>query len=385
MIMKRVILSSILLMLPLSLLFSQSKESKSPLLFESGNTTVKIGGNIRAVAFQDFNGTVMSYDFKNSTMAAPNSWDMNSRNSIDASASRINLKFTHKTENMGNIDFVFESDFRGSNDAFRIRHAYVSFKGFIFGQTWSFMTDTPANAPTIDIQNVNSRTFFRTPLIGYVGKLGKGWTMGISLELPQIKITTATGFKAVSQRVPDLPIYIQYKGSKGHIKLTGAVRSLQYGITATSEIETETGLGIQLSGTFKPAKSLTLYSQGIYGKGIGRYINDLAAQNMDLVPLYVNALGTLPMYGVSLGAKLDLSKSVYATSTFSVAGLEKNDGIYLSRDTDFFRGSYFSATLFWNTYKNLTMAWEYIRGSRINTNDTKGTANRAQFMVLYSF
>ncbi|OFZ08689.1 MAG: hypothetical protein A2322_07405 [Bacteroidetes bacterium RIFOXYB2_FULL_39_7] len=247
------------------------------------------------------------------------------------------------------------------------------------------MTDTPANAPTIDIQNVNSRTFFRTPLIGYVGNLGKGWTMGVSLELPKIKITTATGFKAINQKIPDLPVYIQYKGSKGHIKLTGALRSLQYGYTPSNDIETETGLGVQLSGTFKPVKNLTLYSQGIYGKGIARYINDLAAQNMDLLPVTITSMGTMPMYGLSLGAKLDFSKSVYATSTFSVAGLEKNDGLYLTRDSDFFKGNYFSASLFWNAAKNLTMAWEYIHGTRINTNDTKGNANRAQFMVLYSF
>lgn len=382
--MKRIFLTSILLVLPLSLLFAQTAE-KSPLLFESGKTTAKIGGTIRAVAFQDFKGTIMNYDFVNSTMNVPNNWEYQSRNSMDASASRFSLKITQKTENLGNIDVYLESDFRGTNEAFRIRHAYVAFKGFIFGQTWSFMTDIPANAPTIDIQNVNSRTFFRTPLIGYVGNLGKGWTLGVALELPKIKLTTATGLKAINQRVPDLPVYIQYKGSKGHIKLTAAVRSLQYGVTSSSDIETETGLGVQLSGTFKPISTLTLYSQGIYGKGIARYINDLAAQNMDLVPLNANALGTLPMYGISLGAKLDFSKSVYATSTFSLAGLEKNDGIYLNRDNDYFKGSYFSATLFWNAYKNLTMAWEYIHGSRVNTNDAKGTANRAQFMVLYSF
>jgi len=382
--MKRILLTSILVILPLSLLLSQTSE-KSPLLFESGKTTAKIGGTIRAVAFQDFNGTIMNYEFINSTMSAPNSWDLMSRNSIDASASRFSVKITQKTESLGNIDVYLETDFRGTNEAFRIRHAYVSFKGFIFGQTWSFMTDIPANAPTIDIQNVNSRTFFRTPLIGYVGNLGKGWTMGVSLELPKIKITTATGFKAINQKIPDLPVYIQYKGSKGHIKLTGAVRSLQYGYTPSNDIVTETGLGVQLSGTFKPAPTLTLYSQGIYGKGIARYINDLAAQNMDLLPVTITSMGTMPMYGLSLGAKLDFSKSVYATSTFSVAGLEKNDGLYLTRDNDFFKGNYFSASLFWNTYKNLTMAWEYIHGTRINTNDVKGNANRAQFMVLYSF
>ena len=382
--MKRILLTSILVILPLSLLLSQTSE-KSPLLFESGKTTAKIGGTIRAVAFQDFSGTIMNYEFINSTMSAPNNWDLMSRNSIDASASRFSIKITQKTEKLGNIDMYLESDFRGANEAFRIRHAYVSFKGFIFGQTWSFMTDTPANAPTIDIQNVNSRTFFRTPLIGYVGNLGKGWTMGVALELPKIKITTATGIKAVNQKVPDLPVYIQYKGTKGHIKLTGAVRSLQYGMTANQDIQTETGLGVQLSGTFKPVKGLTLYSQGIYGKGIARYINDLAAQSMDLLPVAVGGLSTMPMYGISIGAKLELSKTVYASSTFSVAGLEENTGTYSTRENDFFKGNYFSASLFWNTYKNLTMAWEYIHGTRINTNDVKGNANRAQFMVLYSF
>ncbi len=380
--MKKTLLSIVLVVLLPTLIFSQSK---SPFLIESGNSTIKIGGFVRAVALQDFNGSVPSYDFVNSTMSAPNSWDLNSRNSIDASASRLSMRYTHKTEKLGNIELYIETDFRGASDAFRIRHAYVTFKGFIFGQTWSFMTDTPANAPTIDIQNVNSRTFFRTPLVGYVGNLGKGWSVGIALELPRTKITTATGIKSVNQRVPDLPAYIQYKGSRGHIKLTGAIRSLEYGATNTQMIQRETGLGVQLSGTFKPVKALTLYSQGIYGEGIARYINDLAAMSLDLVPSPLGGLMKLPMYGVSLGAKLDLSGSVYATSTYSVAGLKENIGLYSGKDNDYFSGSYFSSTLFWTPYKNLTMAWEYIHGTRKNFNSVKGAANRAQFMVMYSF
>ncbi len=359
-------------------------ENKSPFQIEKGNTSIKFGGFVRFVTFADFGGVVPNYDFVSSTMSGDSDWDKESRLSMDASGTRLNLKVIQKTDLLGDIEFYVESDFRGAVDVFRLRHAYISFKGFTFGQTWSFMTDFLANAPTIDVQGVNSRTFFRNPLIGFKTNISEKSSFGIALEFPKTKMTTGSTIRAVNQRYPDIPIYLMFKGTKAHLKLAGVLRAMDFGVNSTQKVETKFGAGVQVSGSLKLGDQFTLFSQGIYGKGVARYINDLAALNLDMVPDAANnTLQALPMYSVSLGARADFSKKLYASANFSVAALANKTDYYSANE--FYNGRYLSASLFWTGVKNLIIAGEYIHGYRKNMNDTHSNANRFQVMFMYSW
>jgi len=386
--MKRVFALVILSVFCLSV-FAQSTavkpaENKSPFQIEKGNTSIKFGGFVRFVTFADFGGVVPNYDFVSSTMSADNEWDKASRLSMDASGTRLNLKVVQKTDLLGDIEFYIESDFRGASDVLRLRHAYISFKGFTFGQTWSFMTDFLANAPTVDVQGVNSRTFFRNPLIGFKTNISEKSSFGIALEFPKTKMTTGTTIRAVNQRYPDIPVYLMFKGTKAHLKLAGVLRAMDFGVNSTQKVETKFGAGVQVSGSLKLGNQFMLVSQGIYGKGVARYINDLAALNLDMVPDAANnTLQTLPMYSVSLGARADFSKKLYASANFSVAALANKTDYYSANE--FYNGKYFSASLFWTGVKNLTIAGEYLYGYRKNMNDTHSNANRFQIMFMYSW
>ncbi len=353
-----------------------------PFTYETGNTSLKFGGFVRFVTFADYKGTVPSYDFINSTMS--NEWDKLSRLSMDASATRLNMKVVQKTDLLGKVEFFVEMDFRGASDVLRLRHAYLSFKGFTFGQTWSNMVDLAANAPTIDVQGVNSRTFYRVPLIGYKSNFTDKVSMGISFEFPKVKMTTSAQVGSVNQRFPDIPLYLMLKGERAHLKVTGLLRAMDYGDNPTQKIKTMYGIGGQVSGSLNFCNRVTLMGQGIYGKGIARYINDLAALNLDLIYNDSdNTVHALPMFGVSVAARANFNKSLYATSSFSVASLTNKKEYY--SDNEFFRGNYFSASLFWIGVKNLTIAGEFIHGRRINMNSIEKSANRIQLMFMYSW
>lgn len=385
---KLTILSGLMAMaiiLPCEQLTAQSKQvNKSPFVYESGNTTIKLGGFIRTVALYDFAGSIQNSYFINSTMSIPNNWEYASRTGFEAADSRLGLKITQKVDKIGPVDLYFEMDFRGANDVLRLRHAYVSFLGFTLGQTWSFWYDAASIASTIDIQGVNSRTFFRTPLLGYTKKIGEDLTFGIAMELPKAKITPSTGYKAVNQTCPDIPIYFQYKGKSGHIKAAAMFRSINYGVTGDSKIKSESAFGAQLSGSLKISKPLTLYSNAIYGRGIARYVNDLAALSLDMVPNQENGkIQTIPMWGMSLGAKADFSKSLYLTANYSVAGIHGDYNYYSANE--YLKGNYFSTSFFWTIAGNLTMAGEYLHGMRENMNLVKADANRIQMMFMYTF
>lgn len=382
--MNKTMLKGIFLSAAVMLSATVYSQTKSPFIYESGNTTIKLGGFIRTVALYDFKGSVQNNDFVNSTISIPSNWEYQKRTSYDASASRLGLKITQNIEKFGPLDIYFEMDFRGANDVLRLRQAYVAFSGFTLGQTWSFWYDAASMPAMIDIQGVNSRTFLRTPLLGYTAKIGKDLTFGVSLEIPKAKITTATGYKSVNQTTPDIPFFLQYKGKSGHIKAAGIFRTITYGVTSDEELKSASAFGAQLSGSLKVVKNFTLYSNGIYGKGVARYINDLGALNLDLVPNQDNGgMQVIPMWGVSLGLKADLSQKIYCTSTYSVAGINSDYNYYSANE--YLKGDYFSATMFWNVAKNLSIAGEYLHGKRVNMNHASAEANRLQMMVMYTF
>lgn len=381
---KRILISIISILILFLHVHIMGQEIQSPFLYEKGNTSITFGGFVKLNTSVDFNGSIPSNDFRNSLMSVPSRWNNNSRFVLDPSHTRIRLKVIQKTEALGDIEFYVETDFRGTSNALRLRQAYVSFKGFIMGQTWGFMNDPLALAPSVDIQGVNSRTFFRTPLIGYRLNLDNNFSLGISLELPSVKMSTQPGVISTNQTLPDIPLYIQYKGEGGHIKLAGVVRSMSYAVVDSESIEKELGLGAQISGSLRAAKNISFYSQAIYGKGVARYINDLSLLNLDLVPANSNsAQQSVQMYGISVGAKATLNENLFLSTSVSTAGLANKDDYYAYNE--YFTGNYYSASLFWTGVKNMTIAGTYIHGSRKNMNSTKGDANRIQLMVMYKW
>ena len=375
----------VFILLIISTQIVSAQDTKVPFAFDNGTIRIKVGGYVQNVVASDFGGFINNHDFIVSSLSVPENWDQQSRFAFDATASRVNLDVTHKTGSFGDIRLFMETDFKGASNVLRLRHAYISVLGITAGQTWTFMYDAEATANTIDIQGVNSRTFFRTPLLGYTGTFGKRFSAGISFEMPNARITAASPVSSVTQTVPDIPVFIRYKSEKGHLKLAGVFRNIHYGHSGQEKMKAKQGLGVQLTGSIKPVSALTLYGQGIYGKGIARYINDLASLNLDLLSEHENpGHADVPvMFGASVGLRADISKKAYLTSNFSLAQMDKKDGF--TRDSDYSHSKYFSASLFWRAWQNLLFAAEYLYGERINMNDAFGNSNRIQAMLRYSF
>lgn len=387
--MKRVIDLSLviglsLIMLSLFTTKMRGEERGDPFLFKRGNSTIKFGGFAAVNSSLDFGGAIDDNDFKNSSITVPNSWEKESRFNMDASITRLSVKGLQRLENGREIEFYVEGDFRGAGSSLRLRHGYLSYRGFILGQSWGFMNDIASQAPTIDVQAANSRTFYRTPLMGYRRAINNWLSMGISLELPTLKMTTQPTIERVSQRVPDIPFYLQIKGELGHLKLAGALRTLDYGLIGEQKIKSEVGFGGQLSGSIRVGERVMLYTQAIYGKGVGRYINDLALLNIDLVPgKSINEQQSLKMYSFSVGAKINFTKELYGSAIFANAALLEGEGYY--NPNQYAIGNWGSLSLFWEGIKNLTVATEYIHGKRENLNGNYGVANRVQLLFLYKW
>ncbi len=381
--MKRFLLAICTFALISSNSFAQTKSD--PFKWELGdNTTLKLGGFVRFCTSLDVNGSVEGNDFNPATIPYETPFSDESRLSLDPSATRFSLDFVQKTDNLGDIKIFVEADFRAaSSTALRLRQAYINMCGVTAGFAWSFMSDLAANAPTVDIQGVSSRTFLRTPLVGYRYNFDENLSAGISLELPKFNFaSSALTLNTVNQNIPDVPIYAQYKGDWGHIKASAVMTTMQYATVGATERSTKSGFGGQLSGSFKATDAITIYGQGIVGKGIGRYINALSSLPINIYPDDNLELATMPMYGASLGVNGNINKKLSLAASYSYHDFRTDDAILVNGINGC--GDYLSATIFYKPAKRITLGAEFLNGTNTIASLDSGNASRVSLMIKYT-
>lgn len=206
--------------------------------------------------------------------------------------------------------------------------------------------------------------------------------------MPVVDGLTNDNLSIGSQRMPNFPAYLQYGwNSKCHLRAAAIVRSMTYDNLVANKAESETGWGVLLSTTFNLCSKVQVYGQGVYGRGISQYMNDLSNLNVDIVPDPDKAgrMQVLPMMGWYAGLQYNITPNVFVSSTYSQSRLySEND--YPSTPSEQYRyGQYLVANLFWNITSDLQVGAEYLRGWRTDFNDQTRHANRLNLAVQYSF
>jgi predicted porin len=125
---------------------------------------------------------------------------------------------------------------------------------------------------------------------------------------------------------------------------------------------------------------------GVYGRGITPYINDLMGTPYDITydPNDPTRLQTLPMWAWQAAAQINIMPNKFwLAGGYSEVHLEKHNGTL--SDTQYSRGHYIFANAFYNVTNNFTLALEYLHGGRVDASDAKGNANRLSIMAQYNF
>lgn len=178
------------------------------------------------------------------------------------------------------IDFNFDKDQYGLD----LRHAYLTWRGFMAGYNYTLFADQQCVPATIDFEGAPSLPQVKTGMVAWTGG-DKHWGYGIGIEAPIYSITESAYARLVNQRMPSVPAYVRYRwGESGYTRLAVIARGIQYRNLVRDKNRTRLGYGIQLSGIWNLGNRLRLYYQGIYGGGIADYIQDLHDMNLDLVP-----------------------------------------------------------------------------------------------------
>ncbi|MCK4569560.1 MAG: hypothetical protein KAT76_04665 [Bacteroidales bacterium] len=353
---------------------------------KSNNFQMGFGGYIRLTGAFDFNGIVDSYDFITYDIPVENRNLSEKRICFDAHQSRI------YTEILGNITgdpirFYLEADFYSDHYYPRIRHAYGQYKGFLIGQTWTTMMDLDATPNTVDFEGPNSSVALRTPMIRYTLSISNAFKMMTSLELPEVSMTYNNALASSYQYVPDVILVFRFQAKRGHLQAGGVFRTMAYADRIRNDQKTIFGGGAAISGLFKLTKKDNFMFQGVIGKGMAKYIQDISGVGLDAAPGYdkYNGRNMIPIRagGLYFGYQHYWCTKLNSTLVYGFTKVHSKNTNLLNQD--YRLGQYASINLFWNILPSMRVAMEYLWGQRKNNGGENGNANRFNGMVQFNF
>lgn len=352
-------------------------------LDKKGEVALGIGGYLKAVGEYDFNGAVDNNGFNTNAIPVPFDPAQRSRFGATASNSTIFLKMVTRPTRLGRVIVYIQTAFTGANYGLQLKQAYVTVGHVTLGKARSTFADGPAMAPTVDDEGPSGQVSSKNMLVQYISPSWKGFSFAGSVEVPDADYTTGPSARAIAQRFPDIPAYIQYAWSAdSHVRLSGILRELSYRDEAAQANHFATGWGVQFSTVASVAPGLSLFGHYTYGKGIASYINDLSGLGYDLVPDGHGKLRAPGMAGWTAGLQYNFTPDFFVSGSYSRAQLYDTD----AADASTYRyAQYIVANVFYNVWGDLRLGVEYIHGTRKDISGLSGHANRLEAMLQYSF
>ncbi len=141
-----------------------------------------------------------------------------------------------------------QGDERISNSyAPRIRHAFLTYNNWLFGQTWMTFFNVGALPENLDFVGPAESTIFgRQAMIRYTNG---PWQF--ALENPETTVTPYRGGSRIvadDNKTPDFVFRYNLKGESSSFTAAALVRQLRYENQAAGIKDSETGYGLSVSG-----------------------------------------------------------------------------------------------------------------------------------------
>jgi hypothetical protein len=359
-----------------------------------GDTEFTYGGYIKLdTMWSDYSagasaGTSVGRDFYvPSTLTVGDDDSSDAVFDMHARQSRFNFGTSTLLDNGKKINSKIEIDFlasaAGGNErvsnsfAPRIRHAFITYDGWLFGQTWSNFQNVGALPETLDfVGPAEGTVFVRQAQIKYTTG---AWSF--SLENPESTITTTGGARVATDdaSLPDFTARYTHKADWGNLVVTALARQLTYkvgGIDAD-----ETSFGVSASGMFKVGDDNIKFML-TQGKGLGRYVGLNVAHG---AVLNGDKLDTIDSTSGFVAYQHKWSSQWRSTFLYSFFSADNNtDLLSVSGDPTESTQSY-SANILYSPVKRLTFGAELKHAERETQSGVDGDLDRLQFSVKYAF
>ncbi|MDX1443346.1 MAG: DcaP family trimeric outer membrane transporter [Gammaproteobacteria bacterium] len=298
---------------------------------------------------------------------------------FSAKESRFNFTVTDEVGGM-NIKGFFELDFQvpsQGNEVVsnsynpRMRHAFIQFDNWTFGQTWSTFQNVGALPEVMDfIGPAESTVFVRQAQVRYTNG---PWQF--SLENPE---TTVGGVGVTDDGgLPD--IVLRY--NLDSIAIAAIARQLTFEDAGANFDESTTGFGISVSGKHMLGDKDDFKWMVTTGSGIGRYVGLGFSSDA-----YIDGTGSLEAQDVtSAFAAYRHFWTDQWRSSFVVGAIEVDNDPLVTGGGANASAQSVRFTLMYSPVKNLTIGGEFMTATRELESGVDGGLNRFIFGAKYAF
>lgn len=278
-----------------------------------------------------------------------------------------------------------EIDFYGPDGTTnpRLRHAYVKWKKWLIGQTWSNFSDVEIFPNIFDFNGANGAMFLRSVQLRYTEQLSDQQVLSFSLEDPGTVSMTIPDSHPEWKRKNMMPVLTASycHGTKDYIKIAGVLSSVDY--ENSDESHTKLGFGGVLSLRKYINSNTNIRLQTSFGKGYARNNIVLSGEGYDAVfDPQRNRAETLSLFNI-----LGIWEHWWAPQWSSVAyysysqvGSNPVPGNGLMK-----RFQNAAINIIYQAGKNLRLDVEGNYARTQNAEGIKGDAFRLQFTTSYSF
>lgn len=358
---------------------SEKPKNDKPIYYTKSGAQFELYGILRADAIYQVNGAEAIY---NNINKVPLEHTTDAKKQGDTlkgtvNVTRFGLNFSNPALNH-NIGGKLEVDFFGgaTRDQFRIRHAYLTYDKWLFGQTWSTFIAPEYTPESIDAGTFVGGSVQRSPMVKYSDNINSSNKFAISIEDPKYTATTDPEGKT---KFPILAGKITHYFDDAEI----AGRSF---ITKKATAEDELfSWGVGLGGKYQFTPNIQLKADYYHVKGDGKLINwtnasyvidtnnKMHANEFDSITAGLGVRFN-PKFRTNFGFGFMQAKDNNEFSKIHLTTADQNKSLWQSW-----------ANVLYSPIQPITLGAEIVYGERKTFSDLKGKDNRLNFMATYEF
>jgi hypothetical protein len=359
---------------------------------DEATTTYKFGGYAKfdsmfttySDATPDGNSLMRQFYYAPQIPVGDGSGDSDMTADFQARESRLNFRVDHNTGTGHSVTAFVEMDFFTHGDGNevvsnsyspRLRHAFIKYDNWTFGQTWSTFQDVAALPEALDfVGPAESTTFIRQAMIRYTAG-----GLELAVENPQ---TFVTGGARDFSTIPDLVARYTFSMDGGsYVKVAGLMRSLKVGPVGGSQAD-ETGYGISASTKIVFGGGSDIRAMVTWGDGVGRYIG-LGFVPDGYIDNVSGDIETAEALAWFVALRVPWSDRWRSNIMYGSTSIDYNDNLQAAAFND--NGSSIHFNVIHTVLPKLDIGAEVIFGERELVNGTDGDFTRFMLSAKYAF
>ena len=337
------------------------------------NVAMKIGGYVKADFIYDADPIDSTDSFDTTTIPVDAKPRTNSR--FHARQTRLSFD-TRWRANEDVVRIFVEGDFFSTGNAFRLRHAYGEYGWLLVGQTWTTFTDVSAAPATLDFEGSVSSVNRRQAQARYSFSLiGDELTGAVSVEDTRFIIELPDNVIGASRSPsPDFIARLRWTNNWAQFQAAGLYREVGFQPIQRDVITKPAG-GFNFTGAVLVTPQTKVYSQLLFGKGIGSY-----RSLPDAAPSSATSADLLGLFGWMVGVTHEWNDVYSSNFTYAENSLET----YPAQDqSDVKQTTYLAVNLLARPLDRVTVGIEYLYGTREDVDLRSASANRIQAAFIF--